>query len=213
MLTSAMDVRKDLVDRLRPHGQEHLVAFWDCLDESQRRWLAAEIRGVDLALVTRLYRDPGRPDAMRDLADRASSPPAIRLGDRQKPFPPEAARRRGEEALRAGKVGAILVAGGQGTRLGFEHPKGMFPIGPVSNKSLFQLHVEKLLAAARRHGVRIPLYLMTSPATHDETVEYFAAHRRFGLPEDDLRVFCQGTMPAVDAATGRILLSAPIIWR
>ncbi|MCR4412076.1 MAG: UTP--glucose-1-phosphate uridylyltransferase [Thermoguttaceae bacterium] len=196
------------MDRLRPHGQEHLVAFWDCLDESQRRWLAAEIRGVDLALVTRLYRDPGRPDAMRDLADRASSPPAIRLGDRQKPFPPEAARRRGEEALRAGKVGAILVAGGQGTRLGFEHPKGMFPIGPVSNKSLFQLHVEKLLAAARRHGVRIPLYLMTSPATHDETVEYFAAHRRFGLPEDDLRVFCQGTMPAVDAATGRILLSA-----
>ena len=64
----------------------------------------------------------------------------------------------------------ILVAGGQGTRLGFDHPKGMFPIGPVSGRTLFQVHLEKILATAQRHGVRIPLYLMTSPATHDETL-------------------------------------------
>ena len=85
----------------------------------------------------------------------------------------------------------------------------MFPIGPVSRHTLFQIHVEKIVAAARRYGVRIPLYLMTSPATHDETVAFFAEHNRFGLPEDDLIIFCQGTMPAVDAATGHVLLEAP----
>ncbi len=103
----------------------------------------------------------------------------------------------------------MLVAGGQGTRLGFDHPKGMFPIGPVSGRSLFQIHIEKILAVGRRYGARIPLYLMTSPATHDETVAFLARHDRFGLPEEDLKVFCQGTMPAVDAATGRLLLEAP----
>jgi UDP-N-acetylglucosamine/UDP-N-acetylgalactosamine diphosphorylase len=69
--------------------------------------------------------------------------------------------------------------------------------------------VEKILAAARRYGVQIPLWLMTSPATHDETVEFFARHDRFSLAEEDLRIFCQGTMPAVDAATGKVLLERP----
>jgi UDP-N-acetylglucosamine/UDP-N-acetylgalactosamine diphosphorylase len=82
----------------------------------------------------------------------------------------------------------------------------MFPIGPISQRSLFAIHVEKIVALGRRYGVRIPLYLMTSPATHQETVAFFAEKGRFGLPEDDLRVFCQGTMPAVDAASGKLLL-------
>ena len=115
----------------------------------------------------------------------------------------------GAEALAAGKVAALLVAGGQGTRLGFDHPKGLYRIGPVSQASLFQILMEKMLAAGRRYGVSIPLYLMTSPATHAETLEYLAANGRFGLPEQDLHVFCQGTMPAVDAESGRLLLESP----
>jgi UDP-N-acetylglucosamine/UDP-N-acetylgalactosamine diphosphorylase len=109
--------------------------------------------------------------------------------------------------MRAGRVGAMLVAGGQGTRLGFKHPKGLFPIGPVSGKSLFQIHFEKVRATARRYGVRIPLYLMTSRETHDETMAYLRGHECFGFPAGDLFVFCQGTMPAVDAATGKVLLA------
>ena len=85
----------------------------------------------------------------------------------------------------------------------------MFSIGPVSGRSLFQIHVEKILAAGRRYGTQIPLYLMTSPATHDETVAFFAANNRFGLAEEDLAIFSQGTMPAVDARTGELLLEAP----
>jgi UDP-N-acetylglucosamine/UDP-N-acetylgalactosamine diphosphorylase len=83
----------------------------------------------------------------------------------------------------------------------------MFPIGPVSRNTLFQIHVEKILARSRRYGAPIPFYVMTSPATHDETAAFFAEHDRFGLAEEDLEIFCQGTMPVVDAATGRVLLA------
>src|SRR5205814_8681777 len=112
------------------------------------------------------------------------------------------ARARGEAALKAGEVAALVVAGGQGSRLGFEHPKGMFPVGPVSRKSLFQLHAEKVLARSRRAGVPIPLLVMTSQATHAETEAFFQGHHYFGLDPADVYFFRQGTMPALDLATG-----------
>ncbi len=200
-------MKDELLEILTPHGQQHLLAFWDKLDETGRRRLAEQIRAVDFGQIGELYRQRDEAADYRALAERAGPPPGIRLAGTANPFTPEDAVRRGEEALRAGHVGVILVAGGQGTRLGFEHPKGMFPIGPVSGCTLFQLHVEKILARARRYGVSIPFYVMTSPATHDETVAFFADHQRFGLAEEDLRIFCQGTMPAVDAADGRVLLA------
>jgi UDP-N-acetylglucosamine/UDP-N-acetylgalactosamine diphosphorylase len=202
-------VKEDLLSILAPHGQEQLLAFWDRLNDAQRRDLAGQIHRIDFALLDRLFsrqRDEGN---VRDLADRAGPPPAIRLNSSQNPFTPQQARQKGREALAAGHVGAILVAGGQGTRLGFDHPKGMYSIGPVSRRTLFQIHVEKIAAASRRCGVRIPLYLMTSPKTHGETVDFFKRHDRFGLADEDLFVFCQGTMPAVDAATGKVLLESP----
>ena len=129
------------------------------------------------------------------------------MGEAAGPFTRQQAREAAERVISQGKVGAILVAGGQGTRLGFPHPKGMYPIGPVSHRSLFQMHVEQLLAVAARYRTRIPLFLMTSPATHDETVAYFREHDRFGLAAEDLHVFCQGMMPAVDDR-GRLLLES-----
>jgi UDP-N-acetylglucosamine/UDP-N-acetylgalactosamine diphosphorylase len=118
------------------------------------------------------------------------------------------AKRRGEAALRAGQVAVLVVAGGQGSRLGFEHPKGKFPIGPVSDKSLFQIHAEKVLAVRNRYGRAVPFLIMTSPATHDETVQFFKDHQRFGLPAVEVFFFQQGTMPALDLATGKLLLES-----
>lgn len=199
----------ELVARLRPFGQEHLLAFWERLDGDQRRRLASEIAAIDFSQIARLIAVPDTADAVRALAARAQSPPAIRLGDPNPRFAPSLARQTGQTALAHGSIGAMLVAGGQGTRLGFPHPKGMFPIGPLSGKTLFQWHAEKVLATSRRYGATIPLYVMTSPATHQATREFFDRHHNFGLPPEDLVVFCQGTMPAVDAASGRILLERP----
>ena len=213
--------RRELLALVQPWGQEHLLAFWDELSPVEQNKLAAQLRDIDFAQIARLYRNASAAQASvpsdstsqapaaedpAALASRAEPPPAIRLGDANPMFSLDEAARRGNAALSAGKLGVVLVAGGQGTRLGFDHPKGLYPIGPVSGATLFQILIEKLVAVGRCHGVRIPLYLMTSPATHEETLAALAEHDRFGLASDDLLVFCQGTMPAVDAATGRLLL-------
>lgn len=202
-------MKHELLALLRPYGQEHLLAFWDQLDGNSRESLVRQIRAVDWPLIEQLCRGRHDQAGFGELANRVGPPPAFRLQTAANRFTPDQARDSGGQALAAGHLGVIVVAGGQGTRLGFDHPKGIFPIGPVSGRSLFQVHVEKILAVGRRYGVRIPLWLMTSPATHDETVEFFARHRRFGLAEEDLKIFCQGTMPAVDATTGKVLLDRP----
>lgn len=202
-------MKEHLLEQLAKYNQEHLLRFWDDLTESQQKQLAAQIERIDFVLIDQLYRERDVADDIRQVAEQADSPPSFCMGTGGRGVSPEQARDVARDALAHGRLGVILVAGGQGTRLGFEQPKGLYPIGPMSRKSLFQLHIEKIIAAAQRYDVRIPLYLMTSPATHDDTVAFLAEHDRFGLPEQDLHVFCQGTMPAVDAASGKVLLEGP----
>jgi UDP-N-acetylglucosamine/UDP-N-acetylgalactosamine diphosphorylase len=194
---------------LTSHGQDHLLAAWERWDEPAKRRLERELRSIDLPQLVRLYREGPEKANWAELAARAESPPACRLGDHAPRFSAAEAAGRGAAALASGGVAAVVVAGGQGTRLGFDHPKGMFPIWPTSGATLFQIHLERIRAVARRHRAAIPLYVMTSPATHDETAEFLDRHARFGLAADEVVLFCQGTMPAVDAATGRMLLAEP----
>ena len=200
-------MKQALHERLSQYDQQHLLDHWDALTEAERTQLAEQCRGIDFDQLAWLFRHQSAAENWEQLARRAEAPPSFRLHDNIPPISAAAARKRGEEVLAAGQVGVILVAGGQGTRLSFDHPKGMYPIGAVSGATLFQILLEKLLASARRHGVSIPLYVMTSHATHAETAEYFQQNQRFGLPADDVRLFRQGTMPAVDRGTGRVLLA------
>jgi UDP-N-acetylglucosamine/UDP-N-acetylgalactosamine diphosphorylase len=197
--------RAELTARLEPFGQQHLVRFWGELDAAGRARLAAQINSVDFAQIAGLYALAVDTHDWAALARRADEPPAVRLA--QRAATDGDARQRGRAALAAGEIGVLLTSGGQGSRLGFEHPKSMYPIGPVSAASLLQIHLEKALAAGRRYRKPVPVYMMTSPIGHDEQVAFLNKHDRFGLPADDLVVFCQGTMPAVDAATGRLLLA------
>jgi UDP-N-acetylglucosamine/UDP-N-acetylgalactosamine diphosphorylase len=210
-----MSLHERLHTKLAAHGQEHLLGFWNSLDEAGQQRLAAQIDDIDIELIDSLYQgEVDQPD-WASLARRASPPPAMRIADRQSDdggslgIAPAAAVAAGKQALAAGKVGVILVAGGQGSRLGFEHPKGLFPIGPLSGATLLEVHFEKVVALAAKYDTRVPLYLMTSPITHDEQLAFIDQHQRFGLAADDFFPFCQGTMPAVDAETGKILLEGP----
>ena len=194
-------VPNDLNDRLRQHGQEHVLAWWGELNDTEQRELLEQLQGLDLDQLQRLYTCRDQTFALPS-EEQITPVPITRLGsDKQ-------LRARGEEALRRGEVAALVVAGGQGSRLGFEHPKGMFPISPVKNKTLFQIHAEKVLALTRRYGKPLPLLLMTSPATHAETVAFFKANAFFGLPDSEVFFFQQGTMPALDMGTGRLLMEA-----
>ena len=202
-----------LLERLAAHGQEHAVRFWDDLSADQQATLAAQLEAIDLEQLAALYAgDVDQPD-WEEASRKAEPPVAMRLADREAGqggglgVAPADAITAGKAALDAGKVGVLLVAGGQGSRLGFDKPKGVYPIGPVSEATLLQIHLEKAVALAQRHGVGVPVYLMTSPVTHDDTIAFLAEHKNIGLADDDLFVFCQGTMPAVDMASGKLLLA------
>lgn len=117
----------------------------------------------------------------------------------------ERAETRGIELLKAGKVAAFLVAGGQGTRLGYDGPKGEFPVTPVKNKPLFQVFAEQLLAWSRVSGKSIPWYIMTSDINDAATRAFFAKHGHFGYPVADVVFFQQGMIPAF-GMDGKLLL-------
>ena len=171
--------------------------------EGERRALLDQLERLDLEQLRQFYEQRNSTWHLPAL-DALKPVPAIRLDADQ-----QGARAQGEKALRAGEVAVLLVAGGQGSRLGFEHPKGMFPIGPVSQKRLFQIHAEKVLALGRRYGKPLPFLVMTSPGNAAETQDFFAQHRFFGLAQSDVQFFTQGTMPALDFHTGKLLLEAP----
>jgi UDP-N-acetylglucosamine/UDP-N-acetylgalactosamine diphosphorylase len=198
MATNADEHRQ----RLQRHGQEHVLAWWDELSDDERAGLLQQLQAIELELLQRLYRDRDQTFKLPSVEAIKPIPVIRRDADQRR------AKEEGEKALRAGKVAVLLVAGGQGSRLGFDQPKGMFPIGPVTNATLFQIHSEKVLALSRRYLDRgtIPLLVMTSPATDAETRTFFSEHNYFGLPAEGVFFFCQGTMPALDLATGRLLL-------
>jgi UDP-N-acetylglucosamine/UDP-N-acetylgalactosamine diphosphorylase len=197
------NIPANLRHNLHRYEHGHVLNWWEHLSEEEQNELHGQLSALDLEHLKTLY-DSRHRAAFVPPPEKIKPIPVIRSGTDE-----VEARRLGEEALRAGRVACVLVAGGQGSRLGFEHPKGMFQIGPVSGKSLFQIHAEKVLALARRYGQPVPLLVMTSDATHAETEEYFEQNHRFGLPPGDVAFFRQGTMPALDLHTGKLLMEKP----
>ena len=195
--------------RLARVGQEHLLAFHDALPPDAQRRLVDQIAGLDLESL------PALIDAYVKHAPAFALPPELEpapyypfdSASTTRPWNHAAMRTTGEGLLRRGKVAAFVVAGGQGSRLGFEGPKGCFPAGAVTGKSLFQVFADALLGARDRLGAAVPLYVMTSPLNHAATVEFFEANAHFGLQKRDVMFFPQGVLPSFDLRTGRVLLA------
>lgn len=196
----------DLRERYERAGQGHVFAFCDDLADSARVRLATEAARFAPEAVSSAFRAareraegpaPMEPAEVARLPERAGDA-ALRAR----------ARERGAALLAEGAVAVLVVAGGQGTRLGFEGPKGAFPLGPVSDRTLFALQAQKLRAARRRSGRALPWLVMTSEATDAATRALFDAAGHFGLPPEDVRLFPQAMLPCV-GEDGRILLGAP----
>lgn len=115
------------------------------------------------------------------------------------------AQKLGEEALKAQKVAAFTVAGGQGTRLGYDGPKGTLPVSAIKNKTLFNCFADAILGSQEEFSTIIPWYIMTSPINHDATVASFEANNYFGLDSKNVKFFTQGVMPAF-SLEGKMLL-------
>lgn len=187
------------------HGQAHVFRFWDALEPPERDALLGQCEALDLAALLAALEASRRLD--REGPPKLAPPSVERLpargGDASR-F--EAAAQRGEALLGGGRVGVLVVAGGQATRLGFAGPKGLFPIGPVSDRSLFELQAQKLRRVRERCGAPLPWYVMTSPATDAPTRAFFAEREHLGLPPQDVFFFVQGMVPSFDFE-GRLILA------
>lgn len=189
-------------------GQGHVFRFWDDLDDAERSQLLEDARQIDPDEVNRLVKElvQGKADEGLDTSNLEPAPYA--------PLPEnggdaplwEKAREAGEEALKAGRVACFTVAGGQGTRLGYDGPKGTFPVTPVKEKSLFQVFAEKVLAGSRLYGKPLHWFIMTSQINHEQTLAHFDENDYFGLSRDQVHFFSQGLMPAV-TPEGKIILA------
>ncbi len=199
----------ELAEQLHRTGQGHLVDAVGRLDGDARRNLEQQVAALDLDQLHSLVNELvlSEPDA--DLGE-LEPPDVIAVprtdGDLARD---RHARLVGEETLREGRVAVVLVAGGQGTRLGFDGPKGDFPFAPITQRTLFAHHAAKIAAVRARYGCELPWYVMTSPQNDEATRRIFAANDWFGLDPGSVRMFVQGTQPAVDRVTGRVLLEAP----
>jgi len=205
--------KQAVIDRMFEERQGHVFRFWGKLDAAQRDALIAQCATIDFALMNRLVAEHVRGGAKADVKRVIKPAPIMPLPKTDEDKKRMAvAYEAGEALLRQGKVAAFLVAGGQATRLGYDRPKGTFPITPVKNKTLFQLHAEKTIAMSRRYGKPIPWYIMTSIINHKQTTDFFEENKYFGLPKEDAQFFSQDMIPAVDREGKFILESKGVVF-
>ena len=192
---------------LARHGQEHLLAFYEELSPEGQSGLLDQLGGIDFAaiegMIDRYVRRPVEPSVPDDLEPASYYPhePDGRY---------DAAHYRnvGRELIRAGKVAAFCVAGGQATRLGWSGPKGTFPATVVTGKPLFRVLAEQVVASRNRYGTVIPFYVLTSPLNDAVTRAFMQDNNCFGLRRRNLFMFPQGMLPSFEIGSGRMLLSA-----
>ena len=194
-------------DAVTKHGKEHVLRFYDELSEPEQAALLEQLATIDWDRIdefveqyvtqTPEFKAPGEILPPEIVPNQPSDELAELCAK---------AKKRGEALIADGKVAAFVVAGGQGTRLGFDGPKGCFEITPVQNKPLFQVFAEQILAAGRRGKVSIPWYVMTSHANDVQTRAFFRRNNFFGLNPKDVFFFVQGMMPVFDCE-GKLLLS------
>jgi len=195
--------------KLAKHDQSHLLRFIDQLNEPKREQLLEDIESLDLHLqddlVQRYVRCVPEIKLPAEILP-AGVYPACCPEQLRKKY--QKARDYGRELIAAGKAAAFTVAGGQGTRLNYDGPKGNFPATPIRCKSLFQVFAEGIMATQRRYDCTVAWYIMTSPTNHQETIRIFQDYDYFGLDPQNIMFFSQGMMPSFDMA-GKILLSEP----
>ena len=193
---------EEIYTTLKQQNQLHLLKYYDQLTPDRQAALLEQIHSIDWELIGLTKKAPSADeDAPKDIEPLG----AMELS--------EIERRREEftsiglDALRARKTGAVLLAGGQGTRLGFDKPKGMFNIGVSKTLYIFQCLINNLMGGVKQAGAWVPLYIMTSQKNHEDTTAFFREHDYFGYNPDEVHFFRQDMAPSV-GYDGKVLMEA-----
>ena len=191
-----------ILKTLKKYSQEHLLNEYEKLDENKKRKLLEQIENIDFDLIQDLYlktkKEADIPEAQIKPIEYMEK---AKLYDRYKDY-----EEIGVKAICDGKLAAVTMAGGQGTRLGHDGPKGTYDIGLDSHKSLFELLSDSLKEQGKKYGVIIPWFIMTSEENNKDTIDFFAKHKYFGYEKDkNIFFFIQGKLPMIDTE-GKILI-------
>lgn len=208
MASLSREYEQKIIASIHEQGQSQILRYWDELSDPEKSHLLQQIALLDLTLINKLKTQLLSGNPQNSLETELEPVEIVKLtkSDADKKRRQDALQ-VGETALTNGQVAALLVAGGQGTRLGFNGPKGILLAGTNSKKSLFQLYAEKILALNRKYSTNIPWYIMTSEVNHQTTIDFFSNHAYFGLNDEDIFFFKQGMLPALDEK-GQIILDA-----
>lgn len=181
----------ELSSILKEHGQEHIFAAYQKLDEEGKKKLAAQVERIDWSIVAMANHEELKQE-------RGKLEPLSALEVTEIEKDKERYSKIGIDAIKAGKIGAVLLAGGQGTRLGSDGPKGKYNIGITKDIYIFERLIRNLFDVTDKAGCFVPLYVMTSDKNHDETISFFEEKNYFGYPKDFVKFFKQEMAPSVD---------------
>mgnify|MGYP004618395907 FL=1 len=178
-------------EKLHRAGQEHVLAYYEELTKEQKELLLSQIEDTDFGVLASVKDHKGGTARGKITPLAAMELPQIEAEH-------EKYKEKGLEAIRKGKVGAVLLAGGMGTRLGSDRPKGMYNIGITKDVYIFQRLIENLLDVVKEAEAYVPLYVMTSDKNHEDTTAFLKEHDYFGYPEEYITFFMQEMAPACD---------------
>lgn len=181
---------------LEKEGQAHLLQYYDMLSDKEKKAFLSELLKIDFSFIKRA--DCSKIQRF-DISPIDIFKTGMAEGRR------EELESVGLAAIGAGKIAAVLLCGGQGTRLGFDHSKGMYDIGLTHSLTIFELHFSYMLHVARRAGAWFPIFIMTSEINDAEIREFLAAQHYFGYNEAFVHYYIQNMVPSTDF-DGKILL-------
>lgn len=193
---------KEMYNKLKENGQEHLLAFYNTLKDEDKRELLSDIERIDFKLMQNLYNK-----AINGVENKKYDITPISYIDKLKLEAEEVekAMALGSIAIKEGKLACITMAGGQGTRLGFDGPKGAYILDTDNNKSIFELLCDTLKSAYIKYGTKIQWYIMTSEANDKQTKNFFEENSYFDYGKENIHFFIQGELPMV-SEDGKIIL-------
>ena len=191
-------------ETLKQYGKEHLWNSYERLDDAKKQELLNQISRIDFAKMNELYENTKVKPTMTDsVVEPINYVDSAKLSDEKR----EEYIKAGEDAIKNGKLAVVTMAGGQGTRLGHNGPKGTYDIGLPSHKSIFEIQNDILKEANKKYGVTIPWYIMTSRENNKDTVEFFEKNNYFGYPKTESNYFFnQGEMPMIDEE-GKLIIN------
>ena len=198
-----MDKRQETIDLLKEYNQEHIIKFLEKLNDEKAEQLIKQIQKIDLHQITELYNSTKKTVEFKE-----SKIEALKYLDKAKLTKEQKEKfdNLGIQVVKNNQYAVVTMAGGQGTRLGHNGPKGTFKLDVYGKgKYLFEILVDNLKEANQKYGVTINWYIMTSKENNEETVKFLEKNNYFGYDKNYVKIFTQSELPIVDT-NGKLMM-------